>query len=270
MTIVYHNFKQRSDEWFKLRSGLITASKAGDYLGLNKDVDQAQAIDALRFGIKSEVNEYHCNRGGKLEPMALRDLELEKNITIREVGAYQLDNWLVGSPDGISDDKAVIEVKCPMEIPLIARLHHVAQCQVNMFLTGLKKCYLYYYTVDKGSKLFELDYDNSLTIDWLSILKRVYYMSKVPLADYEKELVKKIEAYKSIKEKIKEQEEKADAIRADIDIALGNVDKLHLKGHLAQRITKSGGYDYKKFLIDSNIKVDDNYKKPDTTYLRIS
>ena len=39
MTIVYHDVKQRSPEWHKIREIKKITSKAGNYLGLNPNVD---------------------------------------------------------------------------------------------------------------------------------------------------------------------------------------------------------------------------------------
>lgn len=271
MTIVYHDVKQRSPEWHKIRGNKkITASKAGNYLGLNPNVDAYRAIDNLRFGLEEKVNEYHCNRGEKLEPMALRDLELEKNIVIMDMGCFEFDKWLVGSPDGISSDRATVEVKCPVVLPDCPHDTHVVQCMINMFLMNTSKCYLYYYTVAHGSRLFEIEYNSDLAQSWIASLKNIYYLVKKPMDDFEKELLKDIKDYKKIKNAIDEKEKEVDVIKSRIEAALVNVDKIQLAGHTVQRITRAGGYDYKKFLIDNNIKMDENYKNKDVTYLRIN
>lgn len=132
------------------------------------------------------------------------------------------------------------------------------------------KCYLYYYTVAHGSRLFEIEYNSDLAQSWIASLKNIYYLVKKPMDDFEKELLKDIKDYIKIKNAIDEKEKEVDVIKSRIEAALVNVDKIQLAGHTVQRITRAGGYDYKKFLIDNNIKMDENYKNKDVTYLRIN
>jgi putative phage-type endonuclease len=103
--------KQRSEEWFKLRETRLTASDLHDAIYhpsslIKKKIKNASfnsyAIPALRWGCMFErvaINIYaHMNKTN------INEFGLLINDNINNFGA---------SPDGISDEGIMIEIKCP-------------------------------------------------------------------------------------------------------------------------------------------------------------
>ena len=113
-------------------------------------------------------------------------------------------------------------------------------------LMNTSKCYLYYYTVAHGSRLFEIEYNSDLAQSWITSLKNIYYLVK-NLWTISKKIVKDIKDYRKIKNAIDEKEKEVDVIKSRIEAALVNVDKIQLAGHTVQRITRAGDMTIKKF-----------------------
>ncbi|XP_013194034.2 uncharacterized protein LOC106137691 [Amyelois transitella] len=132
--------------WYELRYGRITASRA-------YDVSHCQTSDGALISLIM---------GGKIPDTAAmkrgRDLEnkvrdsvsrkLKKIINSCGLFISQTYPMLAGSPDGVCED-CIVEIKCPMTeqtfVKYIKNGQPTKKCymqiQVQMYLTGLKKCY---------------------------------------------------------------------------------------------------------------------------------
>jgi putative phage-type endonuclease len=109
--------KQRTPEWFKLREDRLTASDLYDAiknpLSLAKKKIKAisynsNAIPALKWGTM-------------FEPMATRIYSIMNNKQVFEFGLIINDNIpnFGASPDGITEDGVMIEIKCPYKRKII-------------------------------------------------------------------------------------------------------------------------------------------------------
>jgi len=103
--------KQRTDEWFKLREDKLTASDLYDAVHnpsslikkkLKNVSFNSYAIPALRWGCMFE--NVACNIYGHLKSTNINEFGLLINDNINGFGA---------SPDGITDEGIMIEIKCP-------------------------------------------------------------------------------------------------------------------------------------------------------------
>lgn len=142
--------EQKSEEWYKVRNDLITASDFAQALGkgkfgtsdqiLKKKV-QPSAEDAFSGG-----NIFFA-WGNMFEPVA-NDIysKLHHNVTVHEFGLLKhpkLD-FFGASPDGISDVGVMLEIKCPykrkiesgQEVPT----QYYYQIQGQLEVCGLKEC----------------------------------------------------------------------------------------------------------------------------------
>ena len=110
-----HNFKQGTDEWLGVRLGKFTASTAtaiaAKGAGLNTLVFEKVA-EALTGKPKPSFTNPDIERGNELEEMARNSYELETGKKVVEVGFCELDENTGASPDGLSGDKGLIEIKC--------------------------------------------------------------------------------------------------------------------------------------------------------------
>ena len=132
--MIIHNCEQYSEEWWALRAGVPTASRASEIITpTGKPSTQYKALVnsmiAESLGVSSDDKEptEWMQRGTELEPEARRYYELESGRDVVEVGFITNDKYTglpVGcSPDGIIDPftnrggdpdfKCGFEVKCP-------------------------------------------------------------------------------------------------------------------------------------------------------------
>lgn len=141
--------KQRSPEWFSARKGRVTGSVAGAILG---HAPYATRDDILRrmvrdyHGAESEFQGNIATKFGEMhEAGAIIDFRLETGLDVEEVGFLPYEDWLGASPDGLTSDGGVLEVKAPFgkrkdETPIFKPLsdqpHYYAQVQIEMLCAG--------------------------------------------------------------------------------------------------------------------------------------
>lgn len=117
---------QRSEQWFKDRDTLISASDGGCVVGVNKHESPYKFIVKKVFGSTFKSNEF-CYHGKKYELIATMIYENRMNVKVHEFGLVRSKkhSFLGASPDGIVckykfDDKHIsnrvgrmLEIKCP-------------------------------------------------------------------------------------------------------------------------------------------------------------
>jgi len=109
-----HKMDQRSDEWFAIRRGKLTASNA-QAIGAN-----GKGLETYVYSLLAEKysnnKEHYTNadieRGIELEDQARMTYEVERN-NVKEVGFIELDEFVGCSPDGLVGKDGGIEIKCP-------------------------------------------------------------------------------------------------------------------------------------------------------------
>ena len=98
-----HEVEQRSDEWFELRKGRITASRAGK---LFREADkEALLVELVRekAGLPPAFQGNEATRyGAGSEPLARAAFESEFDVEVTEVGFVSMGR-LGASPDGLFD-----------------------------------------------------------------------------------------------------------------------------------------------------------------------
>lgn len=135
--------EQRSQEWLDLRENMITASDIASAIGEN----HYESIDAF---VKKKVlkTKWQGNaataHGTLLEPL-VRDLYDERTgRKTHEIGLVQHREypWLGASPDGITEDGLLIEIKCPLTRKIEAKIpkHYWPQVQLQLEITDLEEC----------------------------------------------------------------------------------------------------------------------------------
>jgi len=154
--------EQRSQEWLDLRDNMITASDIASAIGEN----HYESVDAL---VKKKVlrtkwaGNAATEHGTKLEPF-VRDLYDETTgRKTHEIGLVQHREypWLGASPDGVTEDGILVEIKCPMSRKIEAKVpkHYWPQVQLQLEITDLEECDFVQYrpqgtiTVDDGERL---------------------------------------------------------------------------------------------------------------------
>lgn len=73
----------------------------------------------------------------------MRDMyEREYQKKVHEFGllVHQEYKWLGGSPDGITEDGILIEIKCPKKISTSVPVYYMPQIQLLLEIIGLEEC----------------------------------------------------------------------------------------------------------------------------------
>ena len=227
--------QQRTEEWLKKRVGLVTGSNIGAILGCNpfrkpKDVLR-QMVREYHGADKEWQGNIATDYGTKFEPYAQGDFEMESGLDVVETGFHIHDNkWIGASPDGLIDDDAVLEIKCPYGKrdskdfkSYIDQPHYYAQMQVEMYCTGRKKCYFYQWS-SVGSMLEVVDYSQQWIDENLPKLKAFHelYLSELDNDAHLVDLVQTKEAtllateYANAKAKLEEAKGELELARSEL------------------------------------------------------
>lgn len=165
--------EQRSKEWYESREGKFTSSRINELMGktgLNK-TGETYAFD-LAVEIVQGRNEdddfmsYDMQKGVELEPYAFNKFEQLMSLRFSKVtkcGFIELNKNTGSSPDGLVDDDAVLEIKCPkattfFKLVLTGEIDpkYYDQMQHQMYCTRRKKAYYFNYIIYNGVELYHL------------------------------------------------------------------------------------------------------------------
>ena len=160
-----HDAEQGSDEWFRLRAGLPTASEASKLItsagAESKSMsDYAEILAGAKFAgrpLDQWGGNKHTERGHELEPDARQAYAFVCDQNVKQVGFCTDDMEQYGaSPDGMCGDDGLVEIKC-----LSAKYHikalmyykkhnraptdYIAQCQMQMVVCERQWCDLTYW-----------------------------------------------------------------------------------------------------------------------------
>jgi len=164
---------QRSAEWFKSRNTRITASEIACCLTLSRELCDIYVKDfnVQNFRYKPEQcmshydnkTDYIINKcrtfygenlfkdsiytlhGKKYEEIATRLYRCEYGTEVWEFGLLQHSrlNWLAASPDGITPNGVMLEIKCPYSRKIeegVPPIHYWAQMQLQLEVADLDEC----------------------------------------------------------------------------------------------------------------------------------
>jgi hypothetical protein len=135
--------EQRSQEWLELRVQMITASDVASAIGDNHYESQDSFVKKKVMKIKWAGNAA-TEHGTLLEPL-VRDLyDTRTGRKSHEIGLvrHKLYPWLGASPDGVTEDGLLIEIKCPLTRKIEAKVpkYYFPQVQLQLEITDLEEC----------------------------------------------------------------------------------------------------------------------------------
>jgi putative phage-type endonuclease len=111
--------QQKSEVWFKLKLGVISASNASKVVaGASTDTRltyMCELVAQVCTGIMEELNSKYCDWGNDHEDAARSAYEFETGYEVTELPfVYKDESFREGcSPDGFVTDKKGVEIKCP-------------------------------------------------------------------------------------------------------------------------------------------------------------
>mmetsp|Transcript_7218 Transcript_7218/g.14664 ORF Transcript_7218/g.14664 Transcript_7218/m.14664 type:complete len:303 (-) Transcript_7218:95-1003(-) len=149
--------EQKSEEWFKRRNEMLTASDVSAALGTNRYMSPEKLLNQ-KLGLVPPVTLNAALRHGlHLEPEARTLYEARTGERCVEFGLKTHDRypWLGGSPDGVTLSGRLLEIKCPYsrrsgESSL--RRRYYAQVQTLMEVFDLEVCDLVQYFKPSGGR----------------------------------------------------------------------------------------------------------------------
>jgi hypothetical protein len=164
---------QRSEEWYKARNTRVTASEAACCLTLSEELCKIYVDDFNVQNFKFKPDhcmshydnkiDYIINKcrtfygenlfrdsiytlhGKKYEEIATRLYRRKYNTNVWEFGLlpHSRLNWLAASPDGITPNGVMLEIKCPYSRKIeegVPPIWYWAQMQVQLEVADLDEC----------------------------------------------------------------------------------------------------------------------------------
>jgi len=160
--MIVRHVEQGSDEWFALRTGVITASNFSNVLTTKGEISKSLpkyahkiACERISGKVEGGFKSFWTDRGHHLEPHARQFYRFATGIEMNETGIIFQDETLRvgGSPDGIEFVlNRGLEIKCPsQEVHLKYLLgqkvptEYYLQVQGLMWLTGFAWDFMSYH-----------------------------------------------------------------------------------------------------------------------------
>ena len=171
--------EQRSEEWYAIRKGKMTASKAHVVItngtGLDTYISELMA-EYYSSEPQEQISNKDIQRGIDLEPQARNMFMLETGLIVKQVGFIIVNEYVGCSPDGLIDDDGLVEYKCPndknyFQLLLTEKIkpEYISQMQWQMHNTKRNYCYFCAYNPNFERSLFikkiEKDLDTFNKID---------------------------------------------------------------------------------------------------------
>ncbi len=137
-------FEQRSPEWFEQRNNAITASDIPTVLDENKyKKSHALLFEKCSTDIKPFTGNDATRWGTHYEDIAIEKYSKIRNKKVLSFGLliHPEHPWLGGSPDGITTDGILLEVKCPLKRKIVhgeVPHHYLSQVLLNLEICNLE------------------------------------------------------------------------------------------------------------------------------------
>lgn len=138
--------EQRSEEWYKARNGMITASDFAQALGHGKFGTQKQFVEK-KCGYEPDTfnsNNPALKWGIMFEQVATDAYAMKNDMTVYEFGLLQHPKipWVGASPDGITETGVMLEIKCPWKRRITGEVpeQYYYQMQGQLDVCDLDEC----------------------------------------------------------------------------------------------------------------------------------
>ena len=265
--------EQRTEAWFAQRRGRVTGSVAGAILGVNPYASREDILRRLVrdwHGAEPEfVGNIATRHGTVHEDGAIVDFMIETGIGAKPVGFLPYENWLGASPDGMTDDGGVLEVKVPFGRrndqsgtfkPLSDQPHYYAQVQVEILCADASHGWFWQWSAH-GHALERVEIDQAWRDENLPRLKQFHAEMMDAIRDPgeylapRRKVIDTPEASKLLREydEMAEAEERASARRKAIIEELvhlaGNGDA-EVCGRKLTRVDRAGAISYAKAIAE--------------------
>lgn len=160
-----YTYPQLSDDWFRVKLGVISASHFSDVLAKGSGITRQKYMLRLCGEILTGIHRpTYCNadmrRGIEQEPIARKEYEFLTGDSVDQIG-FAINGNMGCSPDGLIGRRGLIEVKAvipPVQVETLLRNdmppHHKAQVQGAMLVMECDWCKFISYSPDMKKYLF--------------------------------------------------------------------------------------------------------------------
>lgn len=158
--------EQLTQEWHDQRKLRITGSRVGAILGLSPWQTRDDVLRAMVREYHGAESEFKGNpatdHGNANEQRAVLAFMRETGLNVEKCGFFPYGDRMGASPDGLTDDGGVLEIKVPFGLrnepkakfkTLDGQPHYAAQVQMEMLSAGKKHAYFAQYIAPKGDPL---------------------------------------------------------------------------------------------------------------------
>jgi len=139
-----HQIVQGTDEWHNTRLNMITATDCSIILEVNPFQKKSELLQKKSGKVSINENTNNTSWGNKYEKTAYNIYSKLFNKKLYEVGLLKHDklNWLGASPDGITEDAKLLEIKCVVsrKIKDIEPFYYWVQVQIQLEVCNLDEC----------------------------------------------------------------------------------------------------------------------------------
>jgi putative phage-type endonuclease len=156
--MIKHLIDQKSEAWHEVRCGRVTGTRfkslvAGNSTATYKDLITNIACEIITGRAEETYFNAIMENGIETEPEARKEYEALFGVIIDQIGFITPDedhkyyDWIGISPDGLTPDNGMIEIKCPL---MRTHLEYIEanklpseyryQVQGQLFVTGLSYC----------------------------------------------------------------------------------------------------------------------------------
>jgi hypothetical protein len=121
-------------EWLERRRNLLTASVFGKVCKRRENTKFGPLVKRLLYS-QSLANVKAVKYGKENESIALQQLSVQERIKIERCGLFIDDvyDFIGATPDGISDDDTIIEIKCPFSAAGISADEAIVQKKIKFW-----------------------------------------------------------------------------------------------------------------------------------------
>lgn len=138
--------QQRTQEWYEKRQNLLTASEIASVLSISPFQSKKKLMQKKIHKLNEQKNNPLLYHGNKFEQTAIDLFKTTYCIDVHEVGLVVHDafDWLGGSPDGVTSDDCLIEIKCPLKKKITHDVPKYYYTQIQLCLEICKVDYCYF------------------------------------------------------------------------------------------------------------------------------
>ena len=155
---------QRTEEWYAMREERITASDFATALHRSKYQKQYELLKKKVIKDRKFITNAAMSWGIKYEEVAVMIYEYRNSVKVVEYGCikHPIYDFLGASPDGITDDGIMLEIKCPSsrEITGVIPDYYWCQVQGQLEVCELDRCDFLECKLEEYSSREEYEKDN--------------------------------------------------------------------------------------------------------------